>query len=640
MMLRRILATAALLTGYSAVAENLVGNAGFEEGAGGKAPVAWKVPAPYEVRNGVGRNGGRGLVIEAEKPFTYVVPQQEIGVRPGACYHASAWVRTTDVKNGRAMICLEWYDKDGKWLNGAYPQGTGGTGDWRHIHVVSQRLPANAAKLTVCVYLAKGACGKVVFDDVRVEALAATPVVGLYSDAFRNRAADGEVTFFADLNLLAAGKRSTDVRGCFTLPGAKGRCTLPAARLTDDMAQLTVEADSLTSGLVQFSLADTKTGEDLGSASLAFEKLASWPKKGVWVDRHNRLIVDGKPFFPLGMYWMGVGEKDLDTYVKGPFNCLMPYARPNRQQLDLCAARGLKTLYNIKDYYAFHMRGREGIVTPEDASRAVEKIVTEFKDHPALLGWYPNDEIGLEHRVELVGRQRQLERLDPDHPSWTMLFQVAQMRDYLPCFDICGSDPYPFEASYFENPYFWPKLQRETTFGARAVWQAVKVHDHSAYFNPKDREKILREPVPTQQEIRNMTWQALCAGANGIFFYSFFDLKKMDWKTPFDRRFADVCQVASELKALEDVFLSTEKGVSTELTGESPRKLACRAWRCGGRSLLAVVNLTWKEQRGKVTLGELFETVRPVMGSALGFRNGNEVDVSLPAMGLSVMEFK
>ncbi len=45
----------------------------------------------------------------------------------------------------------------------------------------------------------------------------------------------------------------------------------------------------------------------------------------MFIDPHRRLIVDGQPFFPLGMYWGGVKEKELGIYAKGPFNCLMPW---------------------------------------------------------------------------------------------------------------------------------------------------------------------------------------------------------------------------------------------------------------------------------------------------------------------------
>ena len=69
------------------------------------------------------------------------------------------------------------------------------------------------------------------------------------------------------------------------------------------------------------------------------------------IDEHRRLLVDGKPFFPLGMYFSGVGEPDLKVYSASKFNCLMPYEPPSVKQMDLAQRYKLKVIYSVKDFY-------------------------------------------------------------------------------------------------------------------------------------------------------------------------------------------------------------------------------------------------------------------------------------------------
>ena len=50
----------------------------------------WQIAAPYEVREGVGRDGGAALVFDAETPPPYSVPNQGFSVKPGRSYLAGS----------------------------------------------------------------------------------------------------------------------------------------------------------------------------------------------------------------------------------------------------------------------------------------------------------------------------------------------------------------------------------------------------------------------------------------------------------------------------------------------------------------------------------------------------------------------
>lgn len=64
-----------------------------------------------------------------------------------------------------------------------------------------------------------------------------------------------------------------------------------------------------------------------------------------------------------------------------------------------------------------------------------------------------------------------------------------------------------------------------------------------------------------------MAWQCIAEGANGLVFYSWFDLRK-DTTVPFDEQWAKIKQVAAGIAAMTPVLLSVEDAPLIETDGE------------------------------------------------------------------------
>lgn len=81
-------------------------------------------------------------------------------------------IRSEDVKGGDrrgGTFAVEFSDKNGKWIRGgAYPNGLRGTTDWTRIEVNHLKIPENAEKTGITLYLGKGCTGKVYYDDLIV----------------------------------------------------------------------------------------------------------------------------------------------------------------------------------------------------------------------------------------------------------------------------------------------------------------------------------------------------------------------------------------------------------------------------------------------------------------------------------------
>ena len=622
--------SAVALTGAVAQ-ENAVRIPGCEEEAQAGAVDAWSERRPvYRFEDGVGRNGSRGLAFDNSDPKFYSFPSQKLDLQPGRCYAFEVWVRTEGLAGDEsgATVCMEWSGPDGKYLGGAYPEGVRGTSDgWVKVRGVTRALPTNAVRVTVAPYVRRGMTGKAWFDDLQVSRYFPPLVSTVSASCYRHTADGGPVTFSAGLTLAESGVGVGEVSGQFVIEGADGKAVRAAApdTLTPDCARLTVDASSLKAGTytVRFSVA-TRDGTSKGSAEARFSRVERLPERRVYIDGHRRLIVDGQPFFPLGMYWSGVKEPELETYAKGPFNCLMPYGSPATNQMDACHARGLKVIYSIKDFYSGTRWAPKGMKTEADELAEIRRRVALHSRHPALIAWYINDEMPLEMVGRLASRQSLMEELDPDHPTWVVLYQYNQVRSYMATFDVIGTDPYPIPGKPAGTALEWTRTTRDQSYGTRAVWQVPQVFDWGAYRKGEERAKTR---APTLEEMRSMAWQCVAAGANGLVFYSFFDLYKMKDRDPFEKRWADVCAMAGEIKRFIPVLLSAEPAPA--VTCEGAPMVEARAWRTGKEVYLLVVNGSSEPAAATVAVAGGFASAQAEFGQAPTAKEGGKLAFAL-----------
>ena len=88
------------------------------------------------------------------------------------------------------------------------------------------------------------------------------------------------------------------------------------------------------------------------------------------------------------------------------------------------------------------------------------------------------------------------------------------------------------------------------------VIQAHNIGDYKEFIpNPQDYR------TPTYDEMRSMSWQAICAGAGGLLYYSFFDLKRNP-DVPFEKQWTNLKKIAAEIHSYSDILLSDEQSDS------------------------------------------------------------------------------
>jgi hypothetical protein len=165
-----------------------------------------------------------------------------------------------------------------------------------------------------------------------------------------------------------------------------------------------------------------------------------------YIDEHNRFILNGEPFFPLGLYVVqpltGVdllNQLDEIGAADSPFDTLMNYNINNGNDsqitsyLNILQSRNMKLIFSIAEYFG------DG---EDDIGIITEKINT-FKGHSTIISWYMNDEVGPEYLTELEAGYATIRQLDDNHPVWSVHWNTDWLLPEAHTTDILGMDSYP-----------------------------------------------------------------------------------------------------------------------------------------------------------------------------------------------------
>jgi len=571
------------------IGPNLVGNSSFEE-AGEKtvAPRHWRAaPEVYRRDDGVARTGRASLRYENDDEQRYVFCVQDQNLVPGCKYRYSVWIKTQGFEGSGhgASICVEWNDKNGKWLGGAYAGIVSGTSNWTRVSGVAV-IPKGAVSPRLQLYGREHSMGTAWFDDVELVRVAdpalstilAAPVYrGWITVDERKKVVPRQAIIRARVKLgdyalspeqvefravlrKTDGETATD-RAVLRETRGKPGALIVDGRVVPDAADLKFDTAELVPG--RYEVETRLIGPEGKCIGVTREKLVRMEddfQPASMVDAHRRLLVAGRPFFPLGMYWHVINERDIKRYADSKFNCLMPYSPPSKEQMDLAQKFGLKVIYSVKDWYYDSPGHPKFIKSVADEEPAIRKRVRRFRDHPALLAWYLNDELSQRFLPRLEAHQEIVRDEDPNHPTWAVLYQVHQMGDYRRTFDVIGSDPYPIGRLSGEDamPSLAGRWTAETSrqlLHARPMWQVPQVFNWANYWKDEERRKSAR--TPTFEEMRSMAWQCIAEGATGLVFYSWFDIQRNP-DVPFDIQWPRMQRIAAEIDRMAPILLSVD----------------------------------------------------------------------------------
>ena len=580
-------------------------NLGFEDGTN-----CWHLPkALWRVADGEGRGGSKAIVWENSDSKRYLYPRQTLSLEVGGIYRFGAWVKVDSLKAGgsekpKPRVSLDFANAAGKWIGAdyAHPVSKPDADGWVRYECVTGPLGVEVVRGNLFGFLPRGSTGRVRFDDFSFSQEGTRRVDNMVSSAYRDTAESGPVTFVATLFIDPAKLPADSLSPVFVFRNADGVETEVAPDVFDAVhAAVTLDVSRLAAGAhpVTFVLRTKADGRELDRISCTFTRTAV--RRRVSFDRFGRTLVDGKPFFPLGMYARDVTPEVLALYTNGtPYNCIMPYHMPSNEMLDACRDAGLMVICSVKDFvYGAHV-DHERFRSREDSFRHIAGMVRAAKGHPATLAWYTNDE----SPPRQVAIQRDLcamiHDLDPDHPVWHVTDRKNKIAPFLGAYDVIGMDPYPVgregDMGDIGKASRWVKDVQECTFDTVPVWHVPQAFNW-AWDTHRKRSKLYR--YPTAEELVSMTWQPIAAGANGLIYYAFHRICMATKGAEREECLRLAAVAAAEVKARMPLILS-DPGPKVEST---PQGMVCRTWATApGRVTLLVANSTRNPVSGTVTL--------------------------------------
>ncbi len=646
-MYRKIALIAMALALPAAGGENLLKNGSFAELDASGEPVGWggydkKV---WRLAKGEGVNGSNAFVYESADGKGHGVPEQFLKLEPGKKYVYSVKVRHENLAladkkrmNG-VQVCLMGFDADGKRTCGYFHHGMQGTWtEWYELKEFIMEVPLWTKSARFSISLWSGITGKAWFSDARVEEYVPPLVEKLATSAYRDKAWTGRVRLAASLNLPKASVSS--FKGTFIYRDAQGKIVRVAPESMDaETAFLSLDLSALAKGeqTLQFELA----GVDSKVAAVAerkFTRLAARPKEyKVWFDEHNRWIVNGRPFFPLGVAVNNLSKGDhaekIQPVLDAGFNLLMTGGQPPDQIWDYCLTNGLRLARNIGNLYVGERwTVKRGWKTYADQFNYLTNRIAEAKDKPALLFWSLNDETRPRLIPKMEKQQKLFATFDPTHPTSSTYDHPEFIRGYLDTFDLCNIDVYPVGNSPLSGVSDELISLRRGATGVKPFGVTLQAMDWSWF----RMGKVMPTPhFPTVGELRNMVWQAIAGGTTAIKYYGFNHFLDDCAKKDYERNYAVLKKVNTEVRRYLPVILSIEEPVKVAVPEKS--KLLVRSWRLGGESFVLVVNALGEGARAELKLSERFDRAFLEIGDGVEFVEGDRLVVTMEALGCALV---
>jgi hypothetical protein len=174
--------------------------------------------------------------------------------------------------------------------------------------------------------------------------------------------------------------------------------------------------------------------------------------------------------------------------------------------------------------------------TPGSANeQLLVRIVNGLKGHPALGAWKGVDEPANPNRpaqvpaAGLIRAYNRLKQLDTGHPvviTQAPLGPVADLVRYRPAFDVTGADIYPVgypPGTHSDLPNNDISVVGDVTrkmlqaAGGKPVWTTLQIAWSGIL--PRDQAPDLVPRFPGLLQERFMAYQAIVAGARGLFFF-------------------------------------------------------------------------------------------------------------------------
>ena len=325
-------------------------------------------------------------------------------------------------------------------------------------------------------------------------------------------------------------------------------------------------------------------------ASAAFEIVAPREAQTV-IDEDGTFLVNGKPFFPLGIYH--IGPNFFETAKDIGFNTIQFWSW-----------HGIGDEWGVPT--AMYRAMGNGLRCLFESNHSGEKVYMEqlrrYADNPALLMWYLADEPNEGQAKELRDRN-EIRHRDRNHPTFVASCRPDLFRFHASFADVFAMDPYGNEEKFID----W----------CRRAEKEVLPH-----------KPVIAVPwADTKPElIRLQAWTAIVHGVRGIIWYC--------WSQAGGGPLGVGIGSKPEQQAVYKELIADLKRILPGLYNLERRSFEVGPFHClytgpqGSRRYLIVVNTSEKDEDASFEVPELARVksvFRPLVQVPMKDKNGAEV---------------
>ena len=332
--------------------------------------------------------------------------------------------------------------------------------------------------------------------------------------------------------------------------------------------------------------------------------------------------VNNQAIFPLGLYHVSWDSKlptakrdeTVNFAAQYGYNVVNISRKPEESDQSF-----IKFLALAKD---------RNILTIVQMYRMAE-LIPCYRSSSAVLAWVIYDEPEMVDMPAAVFQQylQSVAAADTEHPAFTCFMNSNSIETYWPVPEILSVDPYPKPQLPLDQVYHSVRSIVDATSGCgTAVIAVLQSFDY-----PNDTTYI----HPTARQIRNMTMQALVAGARGLLYYTYQDGRF--YLPDFPALLTCMKELPAEIRPLTGYLLNGRRqDLAPHLGGTY-----AGWWKMDGpQDLVIAVNTTGKPAVFTLKLPEFYLEAQPLSGDAKGILGGKTLTVRAGPEAYLVMILK
>jgi chitodextrinase len=517
---------------------NLLANPSFEELNKNGKPLGWVASAAFSLDDSVAKNGKYSYRLKDAPLHKYSeIAKQLIPNLKKGNYRISGWIKPeaigVDALNGSVRISFG--AAFGKPGGGGVSVKVKGTSDWQYIEkrniVITEDIDANFKLEAYCE-----PDGTAWFDDLglREEMQPPIDVFMLYPNYRGILFDDQSQALRFDLTINPPGTSAVSDYRLEAVVINERNLSVVLSKTFASQKNLTVLLDAgdflnYETYLVRFKLVKISDGIPLYEyPAYRISKLPGSLRDSLAVsfDEDNRILLNGKPGFILGVYDSGLGyapseyvwERIFTDYrrlFELPINFYNNYwygkapVASLSKMSNVLQSRGIYFLHTGNCFGEGEWKPSEFPIYTDDAYLAGLSGIS------GLAGFYTMDECVPESSQGVFNSTARLKAFKPGGITFGSSNQKDSLFYWRDTVDLLSMDPYPLYGAQPQDGYNLAQVANEVKATKDALKNSRPFAAVIQFFKFGSAARW-----PTRDELRNMSYMAIAEGANGLFYWS------------------------------------------------------------------------------------------------------------------------